>query len=161
MNYYKVISDGVVIDANFMFLKWQKKNRVLLGCDISEANFIQSSDQKEVWRAEWLNPVPEGAGEYETVNAVEITEAEYTELRQQLDLGNVVEQPELPDETVPDEEGPDNTGSGETDGAGETVMTAEEMRRKIVSLEEQLAEQQAHNEFLEECLLEVSEVVYA
>lgn len=160
MNYYKVIANGNVIDANFVFLKWQEKHNILVGCDASEAHFIQSSDQQQVWRAAWLNPVPKGAGEYETVNAVEITEEEYIELKEQLDLGNVVEEPEKPEESSPSEGSsgePDESGNEET---SETVMTAEEMRRKIVLLETQLAEQKEHNEFLEECLLEISEVVY-
>lgn len=160
MNYYKVIANGNVIDANFVFLKWQEKHNILVGCDAEEANFIQSSDQEKVWRAEWLNPVPAGAGNYETVNAVEITEEEYLELRQQLDLGKVVEEPENPDETDSENESSENAGDNAPEESGETVMTAEEMRRKLVSLEAQLAEQQEKNNFLEECLLEMSEVVY-
>lgn len=160
MNYYKVIVNGNVIDANFVFLKWQEKHNILVGCDAEEAHFIQSSDQKEVWRAEWLNPVPEGAGEYTIVDAVEITETEYVELRQQLDLGNTVEEPVQPSEDEGGDESSENTEDNNDEEMGETVMTAEEMRRKLVSLEEQLAEQKGRNDFLEECLLEISEVVY-
>lgn len=159
MHYYKVIANGTVIDVNFVFLKWQEKHKILIGCDAEDAHFIQSSDQKEVWRVPWLNPVPEGAREYETVNAVEITEEEYLELKEQLDLGNIVEEPEEPEEILP-EEGSDDTGNDD-EVTDEPVMTAEEMRRKIVSLEEQVVEQQARNEFLELCLLEMSEAVYA
>lgn len=158
MNYYKIIADGNVIDANFVFLKWQKKHNILVGCNASEAHFIQSSDQQKVWRVAWLNPVPKGAGAYETVNAIEITEEEYIELRKQLDLGETVVEIETPIDPEPNEE--DLGSSDDNNETGEVVMTAEEMRRKILSLENQLTEQKEHNEFLEECLLEISEVVY-
>lgn len=157
MNYYKVMSNGVVIDANFVFLKWQKKNRVMLGCDISEANFIQSSDQNEIWRVPWLNPVDEEVGTYETVDAVEITEEEYLSIREALDEGTEVPVPEPEEPDTDENEG--NTEEKETTPE-ETVMSVAEMRRKIVELEEALKEQTERNDFLEGCLLEMSEIVY-
>ena len=39
MKYYKVIANGTVIDANFVWLKWQEKNRILIGCDAEDAQF--------------------------------------------------------------------------------------------------------------------------
>lgn len=155
MNYYKVISNGIVIDANFVFLKWQKKNRILLGCDISEANFIQSSDQSKVWRVDWLNPVDEEAGTYETVEAIEIAEDEYLSIRAALDEGTEVIEPEpAPVEPEP------GTVDEEPTEPEETVMSVAEMRRKIVELEDALQEQTERNDFLEGCLLEMSEIVY-
>ena len=155
MKYYKVIANGTVIDANFVWLKWQEKNRILIGCDAEDAQFIQSTVQAHVWRVPWLNPVPAGAGEYETVEAVEITEEEYITIRQQLDDGFEVVEPEEPETPVePDpEEGTEETPT-------EPVMTPEEMRRKITQLEAALEEQTMTNEFLMGCLLEMSEVVY-
>ena len=73
MNYYKIIENGTVIDANCIFLKWQKKNNILIDCDASEANFIQSSDQQKVWKVDWLIPADAKAGEYPSIEAVEIT----------------------------------------------------------------------------------------
>lgn len=155
MNYYKVISNGIVIDANFVFLKWQKKNKVMLGCDISEANFIQSSDQSKVWRVAWLNPVDGEAGTYETVEAVEISQDEYLSIREALDEGTEVVEPD------PVEPEPDDTGNEEKPTEPEeTVMSVAEMRRKIVDLETALQEQTERNDFLEGCLLEMSEIVY-
>lgn len=161
MNYYKVIKNGTVVDANFVFLKWQPKNRILIGCRAEEANFIQSSDMTEVWRVNWLVPIGEEAGVYETVEAVEITEEEYLSLRAQLDEGTEVVVPEKPE--VPEEPEPDDGQETPT----EEVMTVAQMRLKIAALEEQLAvqsqineEQMMRNEFLEGCLLEMSEIVY-
>ncbi len=155
MNYYKVISDGVVIDANFVFLKWQQKNGILLGCDISEANFIQSSDQNVVWRVDWLNPIDEAAGAYETVEAVEITYDEYLALRASLDEGLEVVEP------APVEPEPYGTEDEEETAEPEEVMSVTEMRRKIVELKTALQGLNDRNDFLEGCLLEMSEIVYA
>lgn len=155
MNYYKVISDGVVIDANFVFLKWQQKNGILLGCDISEANFIQSSDQNVVWRVDWLNPVDEAAGTYETVEAVEITQDEYLSIRAALDEGAEVVEP------APVEPEPYGTEDEEETAEPEEVMSVTEMRRKIVELKTALQDLNDRNDFLEGCLLEMSEIVYA
>lgn len=155
MNYYKVIANGTVIDANFIFLKWQEKHGILIGCDAQEAQFIQSTDQAKVWTTPWLNPAPEAAGEYETVEAVEITAEEYAAIREQLDDGETVVEPE------PEQPQPDNPDEGEGDsGSGETVMSTAEMRRIITEQAELLQEQADRLDFLEGCLLEMSEVVY-
>lgn len=154
MKYYKVISNGVVIDANYMWLKWQTKHRILLGCEPSEANYIQSSDQEKVWRVQWLNPVPAGAPTFEMVEAVEITEEEYLEIRKQLDDGFEVV---VPEETPPEEEIPEDTTP---EVPSVEIMTPEEMRRKIVQLEADLAEQAKTNDILTECILEMSTVIY-
>lgn len=153
MNYYKVVANGNVIDANFIFLKWQEKHGILIGCDAAEAQFIQSSDQAKVWRTPWLHPAPEAAGTYETVEAIEITEEEYSAIREQLDDGQTVTEPE-PEE--PEEPQGDDTGGG----SGETVMSTAEMRRIITEQANTLQEQAERLEFLEGCLLEMSEVVY-
>ena len=154
MNYYKVIADGNVIDANFVFLKWQHKHHILIGCDASEGEFIQSSDQEKVWRTTWLNPPPQEAGEYETVNAVEISEEEYEEIREQLDSGEEVPEPEPPDVSTEPPTEPDEPEESEP------VMSAAEMRRIITEQAEKIKEQDARMEFIEDCLLEMSEVVY-
>lgn len=132
MNYYKVIKNGTVIDVNFAFLKYQPRNRILVGCRAEEANFIQSSDMTKVWRVKWLKPVGKEAGEYETVEAVEITESEYLSLKSQLEDGAEVTtqkepEPEAEAEPIIEMETP----------AAE-VMSVGQMRRKIARLEEQV-----------------------
>lgn len=153
MKYYKVISSGVVIDANYVWLKWQTKHSILLGCEPHEANYIQSSDQEKVWRVQWLNPVPAGAPIFETVEAVEISEEEYLEIRKKLDDGFEVV---VPEEIPPEEEILEDPAIE----VPNVVMTPEEMRRKIVHLEAALAEQAKTNEVLTECLLEMSALIY-
>ena len=45
MTYYKIVQDGNVVDAGFVFLKWNEKHHCMLSCEVNEAQFIQSFDQ--------------------------------------------------------------------------------------------------------------------
>lgn len=148
MNYYKVIKNGIVIDANCVFLRWQDKHRTMVVCRPENGQFIQSSDQQVIWRVDWLNPIQnELSGKYDTVDAVEITAEEYAELRQRLDSGMNVNAPDTLEETT-------DTQAGENTIENETIMTPEQMRRKLIEMQQQ-------NEILLGCVLELSEIVYA
>ena len=116
---YKIVLNTTVVDAqkNLNYVYWQVKNHLLLVGRSDLANGIVSSDGSTVWHLDGYPEFPEGS--YETVKAVEITDEEYEELVKQLELGTV-EEPEDP-------------------GAGETVMSAQEMRSKILTLEDELA----------------------
>lgn len=116
---YKIVLNTTVVDAqkNLNYVYWQVKNHLLLVGRSDFANGIVSSDGSTVWNLDGYPEFPEGS--YETVKAVEITDEEYEELVKQLELGTV-EEPEDP-------------------GAGETVMSAQEMRSKILTLEDELA----------------------
>lgn len=116
---YKILLNTTVVDAQKMlnYVYWQVKNHLLLVGRSDFANGIVSSDGSTVWHLDGYPEFPEGS--YETVKAVEITDEEYEELVKQLELGTV-EEPEDP-------------------GAGETVMSAQEMRSKILTLEDELA----------------------
>ncbi len=133
MSYFKVVRDGVVIDAGEMFLRWQEKNRVMVSCEPEKAQFIRSYDGETIWRVAWLNPAPQEAGSYETVEAALIDRQEFLDLRAQLDEGETVPEPEpiVPEpepEPEPDPEQPEE----------EKPMTVAEMRAKILQLEEEL-----------------------
>ena len=116
---YKILLNTTVVDAQKMlnYVYWQVKNHLLLLGRSDFANGIVSSDGSTVWHLDGYLEFPEGS--YETVKAVEITDEEYEELVKQLELGTV-EEPEDP-------------------GTGETVMSAQEMRSKILTLEDELA----------------------
>lgn len=116
---YKIVLNTTVVDAQktLNYVYWQVKNHLLLVGRSDFANGIVSSDGSTVWHLDGYPEFPEGS--YETVKAVEITDEEYEELVKQLELGTV-EEPEDP-------------------GAGETVMSAQEMRSKILTLEDELA----------------------
>lgn len=106
MNYYKVLRDGIIVDANYVFLRWSEKHKILLGCDPEDGQFIQSSDQTSIWRTDWLNPAPDAVAVlYELVDAVEIKKEEYDTLRSILDSGKTPEEPE-PDQEPVDEPSP-------------------------------------------------------
>ena len=117
--YYKILLGTTIVDAqqSLSYVMWQMVNHILLSCDEQLANGIVSSDGSTVWHLDGYPEFTEGT--YETVKAVEITDEEYEELVKQLELGTV-EEPEDP-------------------GAGETVMSAQEMRSKILTLEDELA----------------------
>ena len=116
---YKIVLNTTVVDAqkNLNYVYWQVKNHLLLVGRSDFANGIVSSDDRTVWHLDGYPEFPEGS--YETVKAVEITGEEYEELVKQLEIGTV-EEPEDP-------------------GTGETVMSAQEMRSKILTLEDELA----------------------
>lgn len=116
---YKILLNTTVVDAQkaLNYVYWQVKNHLLLVGRSDFANGIVSSDGSTVWHLDGYPEFPEGT--YETVKAVEITDEEYEDLVKQLELGTV-EEPEDP-------------------GAGETVMSAQEMRSKILTLEDELA----------------------
>lgn len=133
MTYYKIIVDGSVVDAAFTFLRWDGRLNRLLGCEPTDAHFIQSSDGNTVYRVGWLNPVPNAVnGMYESVEAAIIGKQEYLDLRAQLDEGETVPEPaeqEIdPDQPAPSPEQPEQ----------EQPMTVAQMRAKIIELEEQI-----------------------
>lgn len=149
MKYYKVIRDGVIVDAGEIWLRWQEKNRILISCAPEDAQFIMSHDGADIWRVQWLNPAPAAAGSYETVEAALIDQQEYLDLRAVLDDGETVP---IPDPVVPEPDTellPDEEPGQEEDHP----MTVQQMREK-------LAEQDATIQLLTECVLEMSEVVY-
>ena len=117
--YYKILLGTTIVDAqqSLSYVMWQMVNHILLSCDEQLANGIVSSDGSTVGHLDGYPEFPEGS--YETVKAVEITDEDYEEVGEQLELGTV-EEPEDP-------------------GTSETVMSAQEMRSKILTLEDELA----------------------
>lgn len=147
MVFYKIIRDGTTTDAGFVFLKWNEHSQHTVACDVNEAQFIQSFDQEHIYHVDWLKPVPEAAGQYETVQAAVIDSAEFDEIRALLDDGEPVpNEPEPPaPEPVEDQE--------QLVEPEERPMTVGEMRQLITEQQERIA-------MLEDCLLEMSEIVY-
>ena len=178
--YYKVIQDGMILDAwqSPQFVKYKKR-----------FNSFELLKPKEIEAA--VDGIPEAAdavilpsgsdiwmlskSEYtidgkEVIELKEITEEEYITLVAQLEEegGGIVEpEPEVPEEEVPEEgEGTeeDTTVEEETPDEPvqeETVMTRAEMSKAIRQLQEQNAALVEQNTMLEECLIEMSVLVYA
>ena len=82
--YYKVIKNNKIIDVldHLTYLKWQPKNKIMLLSDLNEAQAILSSDGNTIWHVDGLYDLPINAGEYDTVELVEIDdEYEYKRLK--------------------------------------------------------------------------------
>ena len=78
--YYKVIKNQKVIDIldSLQYVKYQLKHRVLLFCDVKEAQGVLSSDGQTAYHTSEYLPFP--CDEFETVTIEEITESEYKSL---------------------------------------------------------------------------------
>ena len=138
------------------FVRWQDKNRLVESCSRLRAQGIVSKSGEHIYQLDGRKLMPEETTKI-GVTAKVIAEADYEMLVLQLD------EPEPEPQDEPQEE------------SGEAVMTIEQMRLRIAELEassdakdERITELEMSSvvkderiEFLEDCLLEISEVVYA
>lgn len=81
--YYKVIKDNKVIDVldHLTYLKWQKKNKIMLLSDECEGQAILGSDGNTIWHIDGLYDLPVEAGEYDTVRLEDATEREFQQFK--------------------------------------------------------------------------------
>lgn len=95
MNYYKIISDGtfVGIATQQDLLRFQLKHRILLYCDINEAQYIRC--EGELYHDNWLVPINNTEVAYKDADIISISEDEYNIL---LDAVNNDKEIELPTE---------------------------------------------------------------
>jgi hypothetical protein len=79
--FYKVIKNNKIVDVldHLTYLKWQPKNKIMLLCDINEAQAILSSDNNTVWHVRGFYDLPVDG--YDTVELIEIDEYEYKQLK--------------------------------------------------------------------------------
>lgn len=79
--FYKVIKDNKVIDVldHLTYLKWQKKNKIMLLSGLDEAQAILGSDGNTIWHVEGFYDLPVSG--YDTVKLIEIDEYEYRQLK--------------------------------------------------------------------------------
>lgn len=79
--FYKVLKNNKVVDVldHLTYLKWQKKNKIMLLSDLNEAQAILSSDGNTIWHVEGFYDLPVSG--YDTVKLIEIDEYEYKQLR--------------------------------------------------------------------------------
>ena len=127
MTYFKVISGGEVVDAGCMWLGWNARHSCLMACEPNKAHYAQSYDGATVYRIGWLNPLPDGAPVYPTVEAKIIDAEEYAELIEILPDEPVPEPPEPQPEPEPEPQ-------PEPQPEPERKMTVQEMREKIAEL---------------------------
>jgi hypothetical protein len=81
--FYKVLKNNKVIDVldHLTYLKWQPKNKIMLLSDEGEAQAILASDGNTIWHVDGLYDLPIEAGNYDTVELVEIDIYEFKKLR--------------------------------------------------------------------------------
>lgn len=135
--YVKVYgTDGSIISAEEhaspVYVCYQAYNDIVMRCTTSQAQGIVSADQSQIYQLQGRLKIP---GKYRI--AEEISKADYEQLVTELDIDGDTPAPDDPDE----------------DGQGADIMTAAEMREAITELK-------ASKEFLEECILEMSEILY-
>lgn len=83
---YKIILNDGVVDAqeSLKYVRWNDAEKSLSPCDRDEANGIISSDELNVWHLDGFPAFSKGT--YTTVTAVEITEDEYSNLLNELNI---------------------------------------------------------------------------
>lgn len=131
--FYKIVCDGKIIDACTVlnYVKWQDRNHIFMSCDAYDADGIVSSNESEIYLFEDADMT----GDYKYVTYAEITEDVYYEILDELDKGDPIDD--------------DPQDEGETE-----PVVKHELIERLESLEEM-------NGILTECILEMSEVVYA
>lgn len=87
--YYKIIRDNKIIDVNNQFFHYRKRGPISI--EPEKANLIRLSSG-DFCRAPWTAPLPEDVDFYPLVNAVLIEEDEYINLREELNLGPIVQE---------------------------------------------------------------------
>lgn len=92
MTYFKITKDENVISVGCVFLKWNTKRHKFNVCDVNEGQFVQTYDEKGIYKASWLKPAPKEAGEYETVKVTVIDEVEYDTVKTLIDEGEEIEE---------------------------------------------------------------------
>lgn len=98
MKYFKIIKDNTFIGVatSNEFIKYQRKHKIILLCDIDEAQYIMCKEG--IFRDDWMaTEYPENKGKYEKATITEITEDEYDAL-------NDVAPFELPEEPEQEQE---------------------------------------------------------
>ena len=134
MFYYKVSIGNAIIDANTVFLKWQERNKILLVCDSTEAQYAQSSDGSKLWTDTWMIKKPTSAPVAESVSIELIDEEEYNSILSKLNDGETITVPEdTPSSSESDSEN-DSISEENTEPETKKVMSIEEMRIAVAKL---------------------------
>ena len=135
MLYIKILRDSTVIGVEAheypVYVNHPYYSNIPFRCEEEAAQGILSLNQSEIYHLVGRSSMPGDFLEAET-----ITEGEYEYLIEELD--------------IPDEE---DVEPDPDEGSGSDIMTAQQMRERIIELEEA-------KDFLEDCLLEMSEAVY-
>lgn len=150
--FYKVILNGMVVDTQteLRYVCWQEANKLMIMCSEEMANGILSSDNSVIWHVEGLPKFPEGL--CQTAIVEEIEEDEYLRWKERLEAATT-ETEEATEESPTENETTEESASKDYLSI-QDMLTIQELMDKLETLEKE-------NELLSECLLEMSEKVYA
>lgn len=129
MTYYKIYNkDGVIVDVNHLFFRYQPKFSRIINSEVKTAQLISSSDGTEFYTTSWLYPLSYKIPGVTEVKAEIISEEEYNKLYNELQLGFGIKEEEV-------EEIQAASLKTESVDVEEKVMTVNEMRIRIKELE--------------------------
>ena len=150
--FYKVILNGMVVDiqTELRYVRWQEANNLMIMCSEEMANGILSSDDSVIWHVEGFSEFPDGL--CQTVIVEEIEEDEYLRWKERLETATT--ETEETTEESPAENATAEESASKAYLSIQDLLTIQELMDKVGKLEKE-------NELLSECLLEMSEKVYA
>ena len=133
MSFYKIIQDSTIIGVSTDndFRRWQSKHNIII---VSDRDKVEAVDYNgTLYHDSWM--ADSGHIPYETASVREITEAEYSNIKAQLDDGEFPDDGSLDEETDVPVDNPDPD-----QGGGETVRktTAQLLLEQIRNLENQI-----------------------
>lgn len=133
MSFYKIIQDSTIIGVcnDNDFRRWQSKHNIII---VSDRDKVEAVDYNgTLYHDSWM--ADSGHIPYETASVREITEAEYSNIKAQLDDGEFPDDGSLDEETEVPVDNPDPD-----QGGGETVRktTAQLLLEQIRNLENQI-----------------------
>lgn len=154
--YYKIIKDNYVIDVCNSWAKLNKRGNLVM-CKYDEAQFMLGREPERIpYRVEWMMPLPDYMKGIETAESILITEEEYERLFNILynnDYPEHVEDIIIEDEIETSEEETPPESPSQTMSYSELIKQVQELTNYCDALAQQ-------NRLLEDCILEMSKILY-
>ena len=155
MKYIKVMSAddtvvGVELAEEFVFIKYQDKNQIIIRCSEKEAQGVISAESDNTIY-QLLDKEKIKGVDGDVLTAKFICKEDYENLQALFSDDN------KKDDSSSTESEPDKDDNSDTSN----VMTTAQMRATIISLSSDVKDLKKQNQMLTECLLDMSEQVYA
>lgn len=97
--YYKIYKDGMIVDVNHLFFRYQSKYGRIVPCQPKDAQLISDSKRTNFYTTNWLHILDVEVPGVSFIEAEEISKEEYEKLKKELTFGKPV--PEAPVEEIP------------------------------------------------------------
>ncbi len=159
--YYKVIQDGVIVDAwdSPQFVKYKIRHNAFVSSTPEEADGVVLPSGSDIWILDTSKYQIEGK---EVAKLVEIPEDEYNTLLEELEeTGGGIKEPDPePDPEPEPQPEPEPDPEPDPQPEPEAIMSRAEMVKAIRELQAENAEMKEQYAMLEGGLMEMSEMVY-